>query len=262
MLCASRPWAMQRPTFLLSLALLTTVVCACSFGPGASPAPSLDGRTYLSTDIQGVALVPGSRIQLTFASGDVNANGGCNSISGAYTIAGDRFSVTRMASTAMGCEAPLMQQDQWLVKLLEDARIALADDTLTLDNGQVRLTLLDRDIASPDKPLVGTQWVLDSILDGDTVSSIPVGVTSSMRIVDGQLELDSGCNLGGGPVSVTADTLAFGPLMLTKRGCQAGPASVEQAVTSALAGTVTYTIDADLLTIDAGGPGLVFRAAP
>jgi heat shock protein HslJ len=180
---------MQRLTLTFTLALLTTMVSACSLSIGASPAPSLDGKTYLSTDVQGVALVPGSRIQLTFASGEVNANGGCNSIGGPYTIAGDRFTVTRMASTAMGCEAPLLEQDKWLVKLLEDAKMALAGDTLTLDNGQVRLTLLDREIATPDKPLVGTDWVLDSILDGDTVSSVPAGVTASMRIVEGQLEL-------------------------------------------------------------------------
>ena len=118
---------------------------------------------------------------MTFNSEGVNAHGGCNSISGPYAIAGDRFSVTRMASTAMGCEAPLLQQDEWLVDLLEDARIALAGDTLTLDNGQIRLTLLDREVASPDKPLVGTKWVLDSIVDGDAVSSVPAGVTASMR---------------------------------------------------------------------------------
>ena len=252
---------MQRLTLLVFLALVTVMAAACSVGLGASPAPSVDGKTFVSTDVQGAALVPGSRIQLTFNDEDVNAHGGCNSISGPYTIAGDRFKVTRMASTAMGCEAPLMQQDEWLVDLLEDARIALAGDTLTLDNGQIRLTLLDREVASPDKPLVGTKWVLDSIVDGDAVSSVPAGVTASMRIVDGQLELDAGCNIGGGPVAVTADTLEFGPLMLTKRACQAGPSSVEQAVTTVLTGTVAYTIDADLLTIDAGGPGLVFRAA-
>ena len=252
---------MQRPILLL-LALVTMTAVACGVLPGASPAPSLTGKTYLSTDVQGVALVPGSRIQLTFTSDGVNANGGCNSIGGPYKIADDRFKVTQMASTAMGCEAPLMKQDEWLVDLLEDARLALAGDTLTLDNGKIRLTLLDREIASPDKPLVGTKWVLDSIIDGDAVSSVPAGVTASMRIVDGQLELDAGCNGGGGPVAVTADTLEFGPLMLTKRACQAGPASVEQAVTTVLTGTVSYTVDADLLTIDAGGPGLVFRAAP
>jgi heat shock protein HslJ len=48
--------------------------------------------------------------------------------------------------------------------------------------------------------------------------------------------------------------------MLTKRACQEGPASVEGAVTSTLTGTVHYTIETDRLTVDAGGPGLVFRA--
>ena len=37
--------------------------------------------------------------------------------------------------------------------------------------------------------------------------------------------------------------------------------SFEQAVTTVLTGTVHYSIDADLLKIDAGGPGLVFRAS-
>jgi heat shock protein HslJ len=253
---------MNRLTLLASLAFMTAMAAACSVGTGASPAASVDGKTFVSTDVQGAAIVPGSRIQLTFKNGDVNAHGGCNSMSGRYSITGDRFSVTQMASTAMGCEAPLMRQDEWLTRILGDARIALAGDTLTLDNGQIRLALLDREVASPDRPLVGTEWVLDSIVDGDAVSSVPVGVTAAIRIVDGQLELDAGCNTGGGPVAITADTLEFGPLMLTKRACQADPSSVEQAVTTVLSGTVSYTIDADLLTIDAGGPGLVFRAAP
>ena len=128
---------------------------------------------------------------MTFTNGDVNAHGGCNSISGPYKITGDRFKVTQMASTAMGCEAPLMQQDEWLVDVLEDARIALAGDTLTLDNGKIRMTLLDREVASPDKPLVETMWGFDSIVEGDAVSSVPAGVTASMRIMDGQLELDA-----------------------------------------------------------------------
>ena len=72
---------------------------------------------------------------------------------------------------------------------------------------------------------------------------------------DDQLQLDAGCNNGSGAVAVTADTLEFGPLILTKRACQADPSSVEEAVTKVLTGSVDYTIEADLLTIDAGGPG-------
>ncbi len=66
------------------------LAAACSVGVGASPAPTVDGKTFVSTDVQGAALVPGSRIQLTFKDGAVNAHGGCNSMSGPYAIAGDR----------------------------------------------------------------------------------------------------------------------------------------------------------------------------
>ena len=38
--------------------------------------------------------------------------------------------------------------------------------------------------------------------------------------------------------------------------------AVETAVTRTLSGTVGYTIDADVLTIDNGPSGLTLRAAP
>ena len=253
---------MQRPTLLVFLALVTVMAAACSFGStDRPPAPALSDRTFLSTEVSGVALVPGSRIRLAFDQDEVSASGGCNTMGGPYRVAADRFSAPQLVSTDMGCEAPLMQQDQWLANLLGNAKIAQVGDSLVLGNDQVTLTLEDRKVADPDRPIAGTMWVLDSIIDGGAVSSVPAGVTASIRIVDGQLQLDAGCNSGGGPVAVTDDTLEFGPLMLTKRACQAGPSSVEQAVTTVLTGTVHYSIDADLLKIDAGGPGLVFRAS-
>jgi heat shock protein HslJ len=74
--------------------------------------------------------------------------------------------------------------------------------------------------------------------------------------------VEAGCNTGGGAVEVTADTLTFGQIVTTDMACEAGPASVESAVLGILSGTVDYTIDADMLTLDAGGAGLIFRAAP
>ena len=223
---------------------------------------ALDGKTYLSTDATGVTLVPGSRIRLTFKDGSLGANGGCNLMSGAYTITADRLTAPQMAMSEMACAEPLMQQDQWLARLLGGATIALVGDTLTLDDGTIRLMLKDREVASPDKPIEGTQWILDGIVAGDAVSSVPAGVTASMRIKDGRLELNAGCNIGGGSVTVTDDTLAFGPIGLTKRACERGPGAVEAAVLTTLAGTVRYTIEADVLTVDGGDSGLTFRAAP
>ncbi len=257
---------MHRNLRSLSLAVVTvTLVAACSAAAAPSPTPgaaTVDGRTFLSTAVKGAVLVPGTRIRLSFKDGHLDANGGCNSMGGAYAIAGGRLSTTQMITTEMGCAAPRMQQDSWLAGLLAGSAISLAGDTLTLDDGTIQLTLLDRTVADPDRPIEGTLWVLDGIVSGDTASSVPTGVTASIRITGGQVAVDTGCNTGSGTVVVAADTLTFGPLMMTKKACRPGQGAVEGAVTQVLTGTVHYAIEADALTLDAGGTGLTFRAAP
>jgi heat shock protein HslJ len=181
---------------------------------------------------------------------------------GAYTIDGDQLTTGQMFMTEMACDEPRMAQDEWLARFLSDVTVTLDGDTLTLDDGTVTLTLVDKEVATPDQPIEGTLWVLDGIVTGDAVSSVPAGVTASIRIADGNAEVRFGCNTGGGPVVVTADTLTFGPMISTKMACEAGPGAVEGAVTTVLQGTVPYSIDADTLTLDAGANGLMFRAAP
>ena len=256
-------------TRILTLLIgVATVLAACSSGGAASsPPPSpviatIEGRTFLSTRVEGAALVPGTRVSLMFKSGNLSASGGCNSVGGAYSIAGGRLSVAQMMTTEMGCDQPRMQQDQWLASLLNGATITLAGDTLTLEKAPIRLTLLDRKVASPDKPLAGTRWVLDGIVNGGTASSVPAGVTASIQITAGRIDVDSGCNIGGGPVQISGNALTFGPIALTRKACAAGPASVESAVTALLAKPVDYAIDADVLTFTAGTTGLTFRTSP
>ena len=75
------------------------------------------------------------------------------------------------------------------------------------------------------------------------------------------MDVEAGCNTGGASVVVTAETLNFGPIGLVKMACEPGAMAVELAVIRVLARPVAYTIDADVFTLDAGGPGLTFRAA-
>lgn len=258
---------MQRLKLMVGLAITAaTILAACSSvaapsSPPSAAAPTVDGKTYLSTAVQGATLVPGTRVSLMFKDSSLNASGGCNSMGGAYTITGGRLSVPQMVTTEMGCDQPRMQQDQWLARLLDGATVTLAGDTLTLEQGSVRLTLLDRKVASPDLPITGTHWVLDGIISGDTASSIPAGVTASIRIADGSVDVETGCNTGSGTVEMTRNTITFGPIALTRKACEPGAAAVERAVTTVLANSVHYTIDADVLTLDAGNAGLTFRAS-
>lgn len=246
---------------------MVLVLGACSAGSAASGAPSgaapaLDGKTYLSTAVQGAVLAPGTRIRLAFTNGSISASGGCNTMGGNYTITGGRLAATQMSMTDMGCDQARNLQDQWLAKLLGGATIAFAGDTLTLTQGPIQVTLLDREVADPNRPLEGTHWVLDGILSNDTASSVPAGVTASIRIADGRIAVETGCNSGGGTIEVQPTTLKIGTIGSTFKVCAPGPASVERALTGVLANTVNYVIDADVLTISSGNAGLTFRAEP
>jgi heat shock protein HslJ len=248
------------------LALLFATVAfvsACSTAGGTSGSPvSLNGHTYLSTRIQGAVLVPGTQVRLAFADGNLSASAGCNIMGGAYSVDGDRLTTTQLSMTEMGCDEQRSRQDEWLASFLGGVTMSLEGDTLILSDGTIKLTLLDEEVATPDQPLEGTLWILDGIVSGDAVSSVPAGVIASIQISGGRADVNAGCNRGGGSVEVTPDQLTFGPMMMTKMACEAGPSSVESAVVTVLSGTVAYSIDAGTLTIEAGDAGLIFRASP
>jgi heat shock protein HslJ len=258
----------MRASLVLASALTVTLaVGACAAGtgtagtPGATPA-TLDGRTFLATAITGRQPVAGTTIRITFTDGRIGVSAGCNSMAGPYRLDGGRLVAAQLATTDMGCDPDRMAQDAWLAEFLgAGPEVALDGDALALASGGTRITFLDREVADPDRPLAGTRWVLDAIVSGDAVSSVPAGVSASLRIVDGRLELDTGCNTGGGAVTVGDASLAFGAVTLTKRACPGPAAEVERAVTAVLTGEVRYTVEADLLTLDGGGRGLTFRAS-
>ncbi|MBA3877939.1 MAG: hypothetical protein C0498_13640 [Anaerolinea sp.] len=251
----------------VSLVLVSAILLGACGSGGASgpPEPSdsgVEGRTFLSTGLEGRPLVAGSTVRLTFQAGQIGANAGCNSMGGPYRIEGDRLIADELATTEMACEPALMEQDRWLAELLGRATITLDGDTLTMENSTVRLTLVDREVADPDRPLLGTRWVVDGLISGGAVSSVPAGVIAALAFSDGRADVEAGCNSGGGTVEVTDTTLAFGPIGLTKMACAPEAMAVEGAVVAVLSGTVAYTIDAGALTLTAGGTGLMLRAAP
>ena len=174
--------------------------CSSASAPGAPGSPSdpgtpatiLDGHAYLSTGLDSpnplldvVPLVPGTRIRLAFADGTININGGCNTMGGAYRIDGDRIVTDQMSMTEMACDQPRMQQDDWLATYLSGATFTLEGDTLILLNDDVRLTLLDEEVATPDQPLEGTSGCSTGSSSGDAVSSVPVGVNAAIRFSGG-----------------------------------------------------------------------------
>jgi len=248
-------------SIVLVVAGLALAGCS-SAGSSASPsaAASLEGRTFLSTSVTGHDLVPGTTVRLQFKEGRLVVNAGCNQIGGAYTVKDGRLQLGSMLSTEMGCDQALMTQDGWVGSFLGGATVALVGDSLTLGNGGVAMNLSDRRVADPDRPLVGTRWVVDGIIAGDTTSSIPMGVTAALTFTDDRIALEAGCNTGGGPVTIRSSTFAVGPLALTKKACEPSAILVETAVLETLSGQVGFTIEADRLTLTNGQSGLTLQA--
>jgi heat shock protein HslJ len=252
----------SRMRLLTSLLVAALVITGCATGAAASPSPaSLDGRTFLSTKVEGHGLVPGSTIRMTFQGNQLGIGAGCNHMGGPFSIVDGKLITGQMAMTDMACDEPLMAQDTWVAAFIGGAAVTLAGDALTLQNGGVTMTLTDREIADPDRPLERTRWVVDGIVSGDAVSSIPAGVTAALNISSGEMRVEAGCNTGTATVVVTGTTLTIGPLALTKKACPADAMAVEQAITAVLDGKIGYTIQADVLTLTADGAGLMLRAA-
>jgi heat shock protein HslJ len=243
------------------------------------------GRTFLSTEVtengQPRPLVAGTRITLNFVEDGhrLAAQAGCNSMGGQASFTGGRLIVGDLATTEMGCDPPRHAQDEWLARFLTSKpEWSLSGDTpgppggsgatLTLDNGTTRILLEDKKTADPDRALRGTKWVVDTIIEGESASSVPAGAEAFLTIGDGAQQENftgnTGCNGMGGNSVVHEDrsTITFSDVITTKMACEDDRMRLERAVLSTLDGDVKYQIDADVLRLDGpGGHGLRLRAA-
>jgi heat shock protein HslJ len=175
------------------------------------------------------------------------------------------MTVGPMMSTQMACDQPLMDQDSAVQAFLTAGTTVSVDgDTLvltgTLTGSEATITLLDREVADPDRPLADTAWTVTGVISSDAISSGWGSAVATLTIVDGQAQVNTGCNTGFATVTVdeAAGTIAFGPLALTKMMCDDDAMRLEQEVSRVLTGTATYSIEAGSLTLMNGTDGLQF----
>lgn len=229
---------------------------------GAAPAAAdLDGRTFLSTAVEGETLVEGSDISLVFTADTLAAVAGCNTMTGGYTIEDGTLAAPALAQTLMACDEAAMAQDAWVAALLAGAEVTLVGDTLTLQQGDTKVTLGDRTAVAGENALDGGSWALDSFDDGSATLTAPEG---AYMAVDGdQLYIATGCNRGFGGVTVNADgTAEIGAIALTRMACESPVNEWENAITAFLTGTVEWAVAGDDVTLTNGTATLTMHAVP
>jgi heat shock protein HslJ len=116
---------------MAGLAIFTLSVGAC----GASSAGiDLDGTQWVLVEMAGEAPLPGRQITLGFEDGEVRGHLGCNSLSGPYSLRGDKLEFGVLMTTLMACvEDEFMQQESRMFELLGMVeRVQLIDGRLHL----------------------------------------------------------------------------------------------------------------------------------
>jgi heat shock protein HslJ len=257
----------------LSIALAALLLSAsCGAGDSVIAAPEdpgerVRGRTFLSTKVtrdgRPYSLVDGTRVRLAFTEdGRLLADAGCNSMQGAVDLSSGTIAVEDLAQTEMGCAQALHEQDAWLAGLLGGRPTwRLEGDELVVTGGTTALTLLDRKVADPDRPLLGTLWIVDTFVDGEVASSLPSAADATVQIVEDGVLGSTGCNEFRGGATVSGSTIEFGELTTTRRACEPELAEVERHMLAVLDGDVRFEIEGERLRLDhPGGMGLVLHA--
>lgn len=237
--------------------------------PTSAPEPS-EPVEYRSVSVtengQDRPLVAGTIISLRLDGSTVGASLGCNSLGGDYHLDGDGHLIVDggLSMTEMGCDQARHEQDQWFADfLLAGPSFDDTGDGLVLATDTTTVEFVERSVVDPDRPLLGTRWVADGFLDGDSASSLATDSPAEITF-DGDTGTASGtdgCNSFSAEFELDGDELRFGSVSTTDRACP-GTEDYQGHFHAILVSRVTVEITAARLTLLADdGRGVTFVAA-
>jgi putative lipoprotein len=167
---------------------------------------------------------------LQFQAGRVSGSDGCNRLTGAYQLNGDRVTFTEMAGTQMACLNPGGTEGPFRDALKNASRLTVAGDRLELlDATGTRLAVFtaggQASGSTPSSGLAGTLWQLVKFQGSDETTLTPDDRAkySIDFAAGGQLTVRIDCNRGRGNWKSTGTSqMEFGPLALTRAKCPQG----------------------------------------
>jgi heat shock protein HslJ len=254
------------------LILIAVLVVAGCGSPGTSAGPSAAGPIDLKGDWQLASgtvdgapfpIPPGAQITLTVEGATIGGRAACNHYGGDLAVDADgapHFNVTSM--TEMACEEPLMGAEAAFLAAMPRVRAVARDaDRLTLSGAGVEL-VFDRLAPPPVAELVETEWVLESLVDGDAVSSV-AGDRATLRFdAGGTVSGGTGCRTFSGKWIEANGGITLPEWGMDQTECEATLQAQDSHVVGVLEG-FRVTIDGQTLTLTGdGGEGLIYRATP
>lgn len=255
---------------LLGLLALATAACG---GPGGGPAaPTVDGGSVdgdwelVAAQVDGDPLeAPGDRrITLSVDGDEFGGTSACNSYGGEIEVDGGDVSVGMISMTDMACQPPaVMVAETAYLDALRRVDHADRDDELVLTGPDIELRYREVEPV-PTAELVGTEWVLDGLVDGNGPSagiSSTMGERATLLLADdGTLRASTGCRELEGVYTVEGDEVVITELSADLE-CPEDLAAQDDHVVAVLGDGFRVEIDGDRLSVTSrDGRGLVYRA--
>ncbi len=253
------------PRLLLLAALLVPVLASSA---GCAPADAGDRVDVLgdwdlvSGDVGGTALALPSGAAATLVVDEERLSGQafCNTYSADYRLDGDALDVAGIGQTEMGCDLPVMAaESEFLAALAVVDRATRDGEDLVLTGADVTLRFT-RQVPEPDRELAGTRWVLDTLVDVETASSVR-GEPLLQLAADGTAGFTTGCNGTAGTWRRDGGVLTVEFGASTLGGCDPSLQAQEEHVLHVLGAGPTVTVEGVRLTLTAAdGRALGYRA--
>jgi heat shock protein HslJ len=243
-------------------AVCALVLAACSLVPGGA----LEGSWRLTSgtvDGQAIPLPAPVSISLKLAGTDVSGSSGCNSYGGSVQVDGDRISFGSLSQTDIGCPEPLASAERLFMGALGRVERGTRDGaTLRLSGQGVDLAFAPI-VPTPNSPLIGVLWRLDTIVDGGTAMSTAGSDHATLQFGDdGQVRGSTACHDFVTAFDGAAASVSIQPVRPATNGCGAASHEIEQAVLATMGSGATAHVEEDRLVVEGpNGRGLVYRAA-
>ena len=256
------------------LALLLALPLAACSGAAPSPSPTPSDPPAVDVDLNGswqleqgtvrgeaIPILDTHRITLVVEGATAGGIAACNHYGGTITVAGDEVGFSALSQTEMACDPPeSMEAEQRYLTGLGQVHTGVRDgESLVLTGVGVELRF-KLQAPVPEAALVDTEWVLDSLIDGEVASSTIGDARLELRS-DGTFLGSTGCRDLTGRYIIYGDTV-----QVTEMGadgeCPEALVDQDGHIIGVIEGPFTVVIEGNTLTITSpGSQGLIFHSA-
>lgn len=216
--------------------------------------------THGTVDGDDLVLIDTHPVTIGVRQNTIGGTAACNSY---FADPGmDGFLFGGIGSTEMACFPPetMDLEFAYLTALARTTHAATDGDDVVLTGDGV--TLRFSAIApTPDAPLTDTEWLLDTLVDGQAASSTVGGYGGSIVFAPNEVSGSDGCNSFSGSYEIDGDTIRFGSLAQTLRGCPEDVGRQSDHVHAVIGSDPAFAIEGDRLTLTGDdGRALIYRA--